>query len=274
MGCSCSGSSHHGHEHAQKVSELLGSVGLKEVIEQGREAIAEGGRALGHLNRSERAKALGYGSEVSSIHADAATRANLRAQEQIQAVLGRLDHVLQDEDWGANVERVAAAFKERGGARKLQDLRADVRLRLLNDEPELSASLAGLSLAALDAAIKAGSEGDLNQVAAQLRGIMESTLKGFQSPAMGRQAIGLGIVDGAAGADGPAPIGGGADTGWCVALGACLAWAWSSLIASLIVCFAVPFCWCCFHLAALGTFMAHQFLCIVAFASLCNRPSP
>jgi len=73
------------------------------------------------------------------------------------------------------------------------------------------------------------------------------------------------------GGDGPPAIAGGQNVnGWCVALGACLAWAYSSLIASLIACFVIPFCWCCFHLAALGTFAIHQLLCIAAFSSGCR----
>lgn len=269
MRCSCSD---HNNDYAQKVNNLLGSVGLMEVVEQGREAIAEAGRALGHLNRSERANSLGFGSEVVGIHSDAAARSNQRAQEQVRAVLARIDHQLQDKDWSGHVARVRAAFKERGGEKKLADLRADVRLHLLDDDPGLSATAAELSLAALDAALKAASEGDLDQLAGHMRGVMDYALRGFESKEMGRQPVGLGLLDGAKADGGPAPVGGAADVnGWCVALYACLAWAWSSLIASLIVCFAVPFCWCCFHMAALFTFMVHQFACIAAFATPCSR---
>jgi hypothetical protein len=269
MGCSCSD---HTEEYAQKVNDLLESVGLKEVVEQGREAITEAGRALVHLNRAERAKSLGFGSEIASIHSDAATRSNQRAQEQVQTVLARIDHVLRGDDWSGHVERVRAAFRERGGAKKLKGLRADIRLQLLDDDPGISATLAELSLVALDSAINAASEGDLDQVAGHMRGIMDYALRGFESPEMGRQPIGLGLFDDERSDSGSPPIGGGADAGWCVALAACLAWAWSSLIASLIVCFAVPFCWCCFHMFALGTFALHQIACIAALGPACGRP--
>ena len=210
-------------------------------------------------------------AELADIHLDAAKRSNQRAREQIQAVLARIDHRLKEKDWRGNVGRVRTAFKERGGAAKLADLRADIRLRLLNDDSGLSATVAELSVATLDSAIKAASKGDLNEVVGHLRGIMDHALKGFESPEMGRQPIGLELPGVPRGKKTPRPpIGGGQDVkGWCVALGVCLAWAYSSLVASLIVCFAVPFCWCCFHLAALGTFAVHQLLCFAAFHGKC-----
>lgn len=266
MGCSCSD---HTSDHAQRVDDLLASVGLKEVAEQGREAIAEAGRALEQQNRAERAESLGFGAEVSTIHLDAAKRSNRRAQEQIQTVLARMDHTREADDWSGHVERVRAAFKEQNGPEKLDDLRADIRLRLLDDGTGLSATVAELSMACLDGAIKAASAGDLNEVVAHMQGTMEGSLRGFASPEMGRQSIGLGLFDDKP-AGGSPPIGGG-DTGWCIALAACLAWAYSSLIASMIACFAFIWCVCCWHLAILGTFFAHQLACVTILAPLCNR---
>lgn len=268
MGCSCSEQK---DEHAEQVNAVLSSVGLKEVVEQGRGAIAEAGRALGQLNRSERAVSLGFGPEVASIHSDAATRSNQRAQEQVRTVLARIDHVRQGDDWGGHVERVRVAFKERDGAQKLIDLRADIRLSLLDTDPGLSATVAEFSLAALDGAIKAASEGDLNEVVGHMRGLMEASLRGFESPEMGRQSVGHGLLEDQRGDSGPSPIGG-ASTGWCVALGACIAWAVSSLVVSMILCFAIPFCWCCLHLAFLGTFALHMIACALIFDPLCRAP--
>lgn len=270
MGCSCSDHDHD-HEHGQRVRELLGSVGLSEVFDQGRSAIAEAGTALDQLNRFERAIALGFETQVADVYRQAAERSNQRAQEQVQAVLARLNHRTKEKDWKGHVNRVRTAFKERGGATKLTDLREEIRVRLLHDDSGLSASVAELSLTALDAATKAASRGDLNEVAAHMRGIMESALQGFASPEMGRQPIGIGLHEGSHGKAKRRPIGGGQDVkGWCVALGVCLAWAYSSLIASLIICFAVPFCWCCFHLAVLGAFMVHHLACFAAFYGPCR----
>jgi hypothetical protein len=186
-------------------------------------------------------------------------------------VLARIDHVLGADDWSGHVERVGAAFKEHGGSKKLEDLRADIRLRLLDDDTGLSAPVAELSMACLDGAIKAASDGNLNQVVAHMRNTMEGALRGFAAPEMGRQSIGLGLFHDERGDSGSPPIGGG-DTGWCVALAACLAWAYSSLIASLIACFAFIWCVCCWHLAIMGTFAVHQLACFAVFQPLCNKP--
>ena len=78
MNCPCS-DRNQAHDHQQKVDELFKAVGLKEVIDQGRAAIEEAGRSLDLLNRSERATALGFGTEVSDIHLSAAKRSQLSA---------------------------------------------------------------------------------------------------------------------------------------------------------------------------------------------------
>lgn len=261
MGCTCSDHTN-AADHAQKVREVLGSVGLNEIIEQGREAISEAGRALVQLNRSERATSLGFGSEVSKTYYDAAERSNRRGREQLQTVISAIDARLAKKDWKATVERVRVAFKDRGGAQKLADLREDVRVRLLNEEPGISARHAELSLTVLDDATKVASSGDLNDVLGHMRKIMDWALHEFESAEMGRQLGQLPLSDQK----------GIRDEGWCIAMSACLAWAWSSLIACLIVCFALPFCWCCFHFAVLVTFMAHQLLCAVILGPLCNGP--
>lgn len=201
---------------------------------------------------------------MANIYRDAAKRSNQRAREQVQAVLARIDYRLKQKDWKGNVDRVRTAFKEHGGAAKLTDLRADIRLRLLNDDSGLSANVAKLSLLAVDSAIKAASKGDLNEVAGHLRRIMDSALHGFESPEMGRQPIGLEFPDGPQAKTKRPPIRGGQDVkGWCVVLAVCLAWAYSSFVVALIVCFAVPFCFCCYHMAAALTFAAHQALCVL-----------
>jgi hypothetical protein len=265
MGCSCS--EPHTADHSHKANEVLASVGMKEVVEQGHGALEEAGRALEHLNRSERAVSLGFGSEVASIHADAAMRSNERAQEQIRTVIARIDHVLEGDDWDGHVKRVRKAFKEHDGTRKLVALRADVRLHLLEADSSLSANVAELTLASLDGAIKAASEGDLNQVVAHMRGIMDAALRGFESPEMGRQSIANGLLEDERG-DGI----GGASTGWCVALAACIAWAWSSFFFTVIVCMAIPFCWCCISPLIFATAMLHVAGCYHFLQPLCNAP--
>jgi hypothetical protein len=208
---------------------------------------------------------------MASTYREAAKRSNQRAREQAQTVLDRLDQRLKEKDWKGHVNRVRAAFKERGGAAKLADLREDIRLRLLNDDAGISANLAELSMTALDGAIKAASKGDLDEVAAHLRGVMDFALRAFESPEMGRQPVGIGMPNTRRGKTKRPPIGGGVvDAGWCAALAACLIWAYSSLVVSLILCGAIPFCWCCIHLLILGTFAVHETLCHVLFQKRCT----
>jgi hypothetical protein len=256
MGCSCS--KHAGHQHGedvQKARDLVGSLGLVEIVEQGREAIAEAGRALDHLNRAERAAALGFGRAVSDMYRDAAKRSNRRAQEQMQTVLARIDNRVTEADWKGIVDRVRHAFNERGGVSKLANLRDEIRLHLLNDAAGVTASTAQLFLATLDGGIQAASHGDLNEVVAYARGIMANGLKGFQSPEMGRQPVGLGLLpDRKAGRSKRPPVRGGANEGWCIAAAVCDGWNVSSVIFCLIACFVTPFCGCCYFMACLGTF--------------------
>jgi hypothetical protein len=268
MNCHCSGRNQV-QDHQQKVDELFNAVGLKEVIDQGRAAIEEAGRSLDLLNRSERAAALGFGPEISDIHLSAAKRSNERVREQAQTVLARIDDLAKQDVWRSHVSRVKKEFKQREGVQKLKNAREDIRLALLNDDSGMSANVAKLSLTTLDRAIEAAAKGDLDRILVHLRAVMTAALKGFESSDMGRQAVGLGLLGSDDSSDTP-EIRGGADTGWCVALAACLAWAYSSLIASMVICFATPFCWCCFHLAVLGTFAVHQLACLLALEPACR----
>jgi hypothetical protein len=249
-------------EDTQKARELFGALGLYEIVEQGREAIVEAGRALGQLNRAEKATALGFERAVADIYRDAAKRSNQRAQEQIQTVLARIENRITEADWKGTVDRVRIAFKERDGASKLANLRDDIRLRLLNDDPGVNAATARLVLATLDGAIKVAAKGDLNEIVAYARGIMTNGLKGIQSPEMGRQPVGLSLLpDRKLGKTKQPPVRGGANEGWCIAFALCEGWNVTSIIFCLIACFATPFCWCCYHLACLGTFIVVNFGC-------------
>ena len=264
MGCSCS--DHAGHmqdrEDTQKVRELFGSLGFKEIIEQGRDAIVEAGRALDHLNRAERTTVLGFDRAVADIYGDAAKRSNKRAQEQIEAVLARIDNRINEADWKGTVERVRNTFNERDGASKLANLRDEIRVHLLNEDPGVNAATARLLLATLDGAIKAAAKGDLNEIVAYARGIMTNGLKGFQSPEMGRQPVGLGLLpDRKPGKAKRPPVRGGANEGWCVAAAVCMGWNVTSIIFCFCACFATPFCWCCYFMACLGTFAVVNFGC-------------
>ncbi len=266
---SCGSGTGNANDNEKRVNALLDSVGILEIVEQGRWAISEAGKALAYLNRSERAIALGFEPEVARMTSEAATRVNQRAQEQIRTVLSRIDFVREGDDWAAHVERIRSGFAEHNGRKMLDDARADVLLRLLEDEPGLSASAAHLAVAGLDGAIDAASDGDLDQVVGYMRLVMENALQGFSEPEMGRQSVGHDLLDQIRGAKSSKPARA-RDEGACTALLICLAWAWSSFIASIIICAVVPFCWCCFAWAAGLTLAAHQTLCGLIFGTACN----
>lgn len=270
MTMGCSSCADHPTEYEEKAAEVLGLVGLREVFQRGDQAAAEAGRALTHLNRAERTTALGFASDVAAVHAAAAARCSQRAQQQAQAVLAQVDQVAQGDEWDRHVEKVRAVFEQRGGEQMLADLRDDVRLQLLDADPGLNANNAELVLTLVDSGIKAASAGDLNEIVGYMRKVMQAAAGGYASPEMGRQPIGLGLFDDGRGDDGPWPVGGGADIkGWCIALGACIAWAISSLVASMVVCFVYIGCAASFWI--LLAFGAHFNACFLIFANLCSQ---
>ena len=152
-------------------------AGLRDVFNLGREAVNGAGRALTQSNRSERATALGFGSDVAKVHSAAATRVNERARDQIQMVMDRLEEVRRGDDWPGNVARMRAGFQDRDGAKRLDDARADLRLAMLEDDPGLKASVAEFSLRILDNTLRVAAGGDLDQIADHLRKIMENAVK-------------------------------------------------------------------------------------------------
>jgi hypothetical protein len=266
MSCSC-GCRQSEDDTRRKYDELLEHAGLREIVEQGRDAFSAASTALEQLVRAERAEILGFGDGVAEMHRDSATRHNRRARQQLGFLIQRIDARLEAKDWASIVKEAEAGFLEHGGREHLEDARAEIRMNLLEQEPGLTAAVSEQALALFDRAAARAKNGNLTSVLELMRENCEVALEGFASDQMGRQpaAQGLYLSEGE-----PPPISGGQNVnGWCVALGACLAWAYSSLIASLIICFAVIFCWCCFHLAVLGTFAIHQLACFLAFQPAC-----
>jgi len=264
MSCNC----HQTDDQTRRdYDEVLDHAGLREIVNQGRSAIDTAATALGHLARAERAQALGFGGDVAQMHRDLAVRNNRRAREQFEFLGERIEARTKQDDWAGLVKEAEAAFSERGGAERLDDARAEIRMQLLQEDTGLSAAVSEQALALFDRTAERAKRGNLNDVLGLMRETCRTAGEGFGAEEMGRQAAPQAMT---LGEGHPPPVGGGQNVnGWCVALGVCLAWAYSSLIASLIVCFAVPFCWCCFHLAVLATFMVHQLACIAAFSGRC-----
>jgi hypothetical protein len=260
MSCGCNQTD---DDAQHKTDELLEGAGLREIVEQGHSALAAASTALNHLTRAERAHILGFGDDVARMHRDAATRHNRRACEQLEFLIQRIDARKQADDWADIVKQAEIGFLEHGGQERFHDLRADVRMHLLEQEPGLSAAVSEQALALFDRAAESAKLGNLTTVLDFMQENCQVALEGFASEGMGRQPASQGfyLTDGD-----PPPVAGGQDVnGWCVALAACLAWANASLIATLLWCGAVPFCFCCFAGAVWLTYIGHWNLCFIAF---------
>ena len=256
MACSCTNST---REYEQQVDSLLDSVGLAEVFRQGRDTFAEAGRALIHLNRAERARLLGFEEAVVRLHFEAAGRAALRARNQMQNVLARIDGVRQREDWSANLEKIRTEFLARNGRSALDDARADLRLRWLEEDPGVNAKTAQLMLATLDSQFALAIDGDLDQIVDGMRRTLgDASLSLVPSSENDRQFW-------------PSDIASLAASETCtIIFDACIIWAFLSLAAGIVICFAV--CWCCFAWVLFLAYSAH-FLSCVAAAEICKAAS-
>lgn len=249
----------------RELNEVLERVGLREIVAQGRGAMDAASTALDHLMRAERARALGFGDDVARMHHETARRHNRWACDQLGFLADRIDARIKADDWRGLAEEAQGAFGKHGGRDRLDDARAEVRMLLLDER--MGAAVSEQALALFDRVAEQGRDGNLTSVLEFMRDSCMTARKAFASDEMGRQAAAQAIYldhrD-------PPPVAGGQNVnGWCVALAACLAWAYSSLIASLIACFVIPFCWCCFHVAVLATFAVHQLGCLLAFNNAC-----
>jgi hypothetical protein len=265
MGCGCSQAD---GEAERRQGEVLEHAGLREIVEQGHSALEEGAKALGHLARAERAQTLGFGDDVARMHRDAAVRGNRRAGQQLGFLIERIDARRNADDWPGLVKHTEASFGEHQGKERLDDARADFKVRLLEEDPGMSAAVAEQALALFDHMTKRTQRGDLNAVLDLMRETCEVAQAGMASDEMGRQPapqVAHLFPGGATGAAGGQNV-----NGWCVALAACEAWAISSFIASTIICMAVPFCWCCFYPILMAAFFGHHLTCLAVFAPGCS----
>lgn len=262
MSCVCRQADDHAERRA---GEVLEHAGLGEIVEQGRGAVEEASRALNHLARAERAVALGFGEDVARMHRDAAIRSNQRARQQFGFLVERIDARRQADDWAGIVERAETSFRERDGSQRLQDARADVRVRLLDEDSGMSAAVAEQTLALFDHVLERARGGSLNAVLDLMRESCEAAQEGLASEEMGRQPAPQvsQLFRG-----GPSAAAGGQNVnGWCVALTVCLIWANSSFIAATIIC--IVWSACAFYPLLLAVWGAHNAACNAAFLVPC-----
>jgi len=265
MSCGCKRTD---SDAERRYAEVLERGGLREIVEQGRNALEEGSSALGHLVRAERAEVLGFGHDVVRMHRDAATRSNRRAVQQLGFVVDRIDARRKAEDWPGIVKDAQAGFREHGGRERVDDAREELRIHLLDQDAGPSAPVAEQLLALFDQAAERASEGSLDAVLDLMREGAQFASDGFASEQMGRQPAAH--ASALFGSGPPRAAGGQNVNGWCVALAACEVWAWSSYFAALAICFAVPFCWCCFFPVISLALLGHHLTCLALFAGGCS----
>lgn len=271
MSCGCAGNGTDAHDK-QRVDELLGRAGLGEMFDQGRSAMESASTALTHLTRAERAAALGFGAEAEALHRATARRHNRRAVQQYDFLAQRIQaHRKQQSGWDELVQGAKAGFREHGGLQSVADAREEFRVHLYTMDRGLTADVSEQALRLFDRIAERFGDGDLDAGLDLLHEQAVIARDAFAQDDMGRAPASQALFHDDS--SGPIIAGGQNVNGWCIALGVCLAWAISSLIASLIICFAVPFCWCCFHLVLMGSFLAHEATCLVLFDAPCRAQS-
>jgi len=202
--------------------EVLGHGGLREIGEQTFRAVDTMATAIRHLDKADRAAALGFGEDVARQHRDTAVRWNRQAQQQFRTVIERIDDRTNQDDWAELVERVRTEFPNRNGPQQIQDLAAEAKQALL-DTDQLNGPDAAECAAIIDRGTNVLIERGLPGIVGELRSAAESGLRATQHPEMGRQPA--------------SPI--------SAARGACIAAAWVLAAVALAICSVITFCWCC-----------------------------
>jgi len=201
--------------------EILGSVGLQEVGQQTLDLRPVVESSLKNLRKAERAEALGLGAEVAALHRRAAERDNRQALRLVRAAQEGLRNRTAQEDWQDRASALDEAFGAQDGASALQDMRE--RWVETMYETDLDAGDSREAVEIFDKAVSASREG----VASLIRWFDDQLTQAgeaLSSPTMGRNPHPP-LTDNQA---------------------ACLAVVAANTTIATIVCFATPFCWCCY----------------------------
>jgi hypothetical protein len=206
----------------QPMFEVLGHQGFREIGEQTFRAVDTMATAIRHLDKADRAAALGFGEDVVRQHRDAAVRWNRQAQQQFRTVIERIDDRTNQDDWAELVERFRTEFMNRNGPQQIQDLAAEAKQVLL-DTDRLNGSDAAECAATIDRGTDVLIERGFPGIVGELRSAAESGLQATQHPEMGRQPA--------------SPI--------STARAVCIATAWGVALVAFGICLLVYLCWCC-----------------------------
>jgi hypothetical protein len=216
-----------------KVLDLLTTAGLREIVEQTQEANRVMIESIRHLDKADRAAALGFGEDVVALHRSAGERANRWCRRQFGTVIEAIDNRVGRDDWSDLVARAQHEFDAHEGRQQLEDAAAEIRARLLDVDrlPLTAGRVASLIDQAFERVASEGLPGGMQL----LRENLENGVKVLSAPEMGRQES---SPDQAA-------------------YDICVVGVLAICVIAMVICLAAYFCWCCYGWAiALAGFAA------------------
>lgn len=208
-----------------KVLELFATAGLREIVEQTQEANRVMIESIRHLDKADRAAALGFGEDVVALHRSAGERANRWCRRQFRTVIEAIDNRVGRDDWSDLVARAQHEFDAHDGRLQLEDAAAEIRARLL-DVDRLSVT-AGRIASLIDQGFERVASEGLSGGVQLLRENLENGVKALSAPEMGRQEASPDQV----------------------AYDICATGVTAICIIALVICGAAYFCWCCYFWA-------------------------
>jgi hypothetical protein len=222
-----------------KVLDLFATAGLREIVEQTQEANRVMIESIRHLDKADRAAALGFGEDVVALHRSAGERANRWCRQQFETVIEAIDNRVGRDDWSDLVARTQHEFDAHEGRLQLEDAAAELRARLL-DVDRLPPLTAGRAASLIDQAVERVASEGLSGGMHLLRENLENGVKVLSAPEMGRQEASPDQV----------------------AVDICLAGVAAICIAALIICGAAYFCWCCYFWAIMISYFVAEGSCV------------
>jgi hypothetical protein len=221
-----------------KVLDLFATAGLREIVEQTQEANRVMIESIRHLDKADRAAALGFGEDVVALHRSAGERANRWCRRQFGTVIEAIDNRVGRDDWSDLVARTQHEFDAHEGRLQLEDAAAELRARLLDVDrlPLTAGRVASLIDQAFERVASEGLSGGMHL----LRENLEKGVKVLSAPEMGRQEA--------------SPDQAAADI--------CFAGVAAIVVTALIICGATYWCWCCYLWAILIAYAVAEGSCV------------
>jgi hypothetical protein len=182
MTCSCGTSD---KDAEARVYDLFATAGLREIVENTQGANRVMAESIRHLEKADRAAALGYGEEIVALHRSAGERANRRCRRQFSTVIEAIDDRVSRDDWEDLVANLQREYETHDGPQQLEDARADFRAGLLDvDLPSRSASrIVAMMDQTFDRVATDGISGGMQL----LRENLDNAVEVLATPEMGRQ---------------------------------------------------------------------------------------